>query len=184
MVKSIIFSAPSGSGKTTIVKYILQNFPSIQFSISVTTRQIRPGETNGKDYHFISVEEFKSKIENDEFIEYEEVYPGLFYGTLKSEVQKIWNDGGIVIYDMDVVGGVNLKKQFGQESLSFFVKVPTIEELEERLRSRGTESEEKIQMRISKAKSEMEYENQFDIILVNSNLENTLKITEEIIKSL
>jgi len=184
MVKSIIFSAPSGSGKTTIVKYILQHFPNIQFSISATTRQIRSGETNGKDYHFISIEEFKSKIENDEFIEYEEVYPGLFYGTLKSEVQKIWNDGGIVIYDMDVVGGVNLKKQFGQESLSFFVKVPTIEELEERLRSRGTESEEKIQMRISKAKSEMEYENQFDIILVNSNLENTLKITEEIIKSL
>jgi guanylate kinase len=184
MVKSIIFSAPSGSGKTTIVKYILQHFPNIQFSISATTRQIRSGETNGKDYHFISVEEFKSKIENDEFIEYEEVYPGLFYGTLKSEVQKIWNDGGIVIYDMDVVGGVNLKKQFGQESLSFFVKVPTIEELEERLRSRGTESEEKIQMRISKAKTEMEYENQFDIILVNSNLENTLKITEEIIKSL
>jgi guanylate kinase len=184
MVKSIIFSAPSGSGKTTIVKYILQHFPNIQFSISATTRQIRSGETNGKDYHFISIEEFKSKIENDEFIEYEEVYPGLFYGTLKSEVQKIWNDGGIVIYDMDVVGGVNLKKQFGQESLSFFVKVPTIEELEERLRSRGTESEEKIQMRISKAKTEMEYENQFDIILVNSNLENTLKITEEIIKSL
>lgn len=184
MVKSIIFSAPSGSGKTTIVKYILQHFTNIQFSISATTRQIRSGETNGKDYHFISVEEFKSKIENDEFIEYEEVYPGLFYGTLKSEVQKIWNDGGIVIYDMDVVGGVNLKKQFGQESLSFFVKVPTIEELEERLRSRGTESEEKIQMRISKAKTEMEYENQFDIILVNSNLENTLKITEEIIKSL
>jgi guanylate kinase len=184
MVKSIIFSAPSGSGKTTIVKYILQNFPSIQFSISATTRQIRPGETNGKDYHFISVEEFKSKIENDEFIEYEEVYPGLFYGTLKSEVQKIWNDGGIVIYDMDVVGGVNLKKQFGQESLSFFVKVPTIEELEERLRSRGTESEEKIQMRISKAKSEMEYENQFDIVLINQNLEDTLKITEEIIKKL
>jgi guanylate kinase len=184
MVKSIIFSAPSGSGKTTIVKYILQKFPSIQFSISATTRQIRPGETNGKDYHFISVEEFKSKIENDEFIEYEEVYPGLFYGTLKSEVQKIWNDGGIVIYDMDVVGGVNLKKQFGQESLSFFVKVPTIEELEERLRSRGTESEEKIQMRISKAKSEMEYENQFDIVLINQNLEDTLKITEEIIKKL
>jgi len=184
MVKSIIFSAPSGSGKTTIVKYILQHFTNIQFSISATTRQIRSGETNGKDYHFISIEEFKSKIENDEFIEYEEVYPGLFYGTLKSEVQKIWNDGGIVIYDMDVVGGVNLKKQFGQESLSFFVKVPTIEELEERLRSRGTESEEKIQMRISKAKTEMEYENQFDIILVNSNLENTLKITEEIIKSL
>jgi len=184
MVKSIIFSAPSGSGKTTIVKYILQHFPNIQFSISATTRQIRSGETNGKDYHFISIEEFKSKIENDEFIEYEEVYPGLFYGTLKSEVQKIWNKGGIVIYDMDVVGGVNLKKQFGQESLSFFVKVPTIEELEERLRSRGTESEEKIQMRISKAKTEMEYENQFDIILVNSNLENTLKITEEIIKSL
>jgi guanylate kinase len=184
MVKSIIFSAPSGSGKTTIVKYILQHFPNIQFSISATTRQIRSGETNGKDYHFISIEEFKSKIENDEFIEYEEVYPGLFYGTLKSEVQKIWNDGGIVIYDMDVVGGVNLKKQFGQESLSFFVKVPTIEELEERLRSRGTETEEKIQMRISKAKQEMDYENQFDVVLINNNLENTLKITEEIISSL
>jgi len=184
MVKSIIFSAPSGSGKTTIVKHILQTFPNIKFSVSATTRPIRPGEADGKDYHFISVEDFKSKIEKGEFIEYEEVYPGLFYGTLKSEVQKIWNDGGIVIYDMDVVGGVNLKRQFGEESLSFFVKVPSIEELEERLRSRGTETEEKIQMRISKAKQEMEFENQFDIILVNRDLENTLKITEEIIKSL
>lgn len=184
MVKSIIFSAPSGSGKTTIVKHILKHFPNIQFSISATTRQIRPGEVDGKDYHFISIDEFKSKIDRGEFIECEEVYPGLFYGTLKSEVQKIWDKGGIVIYDMDVVGGLNLKKQFGEESISFFVKVPTIEELEERLRMRGTETEEKIQMRISKAKSEMEYENQFDIILVNRDLENTLKITEEIIKSL
>lgn len=184
MVKSIIFSAPSGSGKTTIVKHILQTFPNIKFSVSATTRPMRPGEVDGKDYHFISVEDFKSKIESGEFIEYEEVYPGLFYGTLKSEVQKIWNDGGIVIYDMDVVGGVNLKKQFGEESLSFFVKVPTIEELEERLRSRGTETEEKIQMRISKAKQEMEWEHQFDVVLVNNNLENTLKITEEIIKSI
>jgi guanylate kinase len=184
MVKSIIFSAPSGSGKTTIVKHILKTFPKIEFSISATTRSIRPGEVDGKDYHFISVDEFKKKIDNNDFIEFEEVYPGLFYGTLKSEVQKIWNKGGTVIYDMDVVGGVNLKKQFGDESISFFVKVPTIEELEERLRLRGTETEEKIQMRISKAQSEMEYENQFDIILVNSNLDNTLKITEEIIKSL
>lgn len=184
MVKSIIFSAPSGSGKTTIVKHILQTFPNIKFSVSATTRPMRPGEVDGKDYHFISVEDFKSKIESGEFIEYEEVYPGLFYGTLKSEVQKIWNDGGIVIYDMDVVGGVNLKKQFGEESLSFFVKVPTIEELEERLRSRGTETEEKIQMRILKAKQEMECEHQFDVVLVNNNLENTLKITEEIIKSI
>jgi guanylate kinase len=184
MIKSIIFSAPSGSGKTTIVKHILQTFPNIKFSVSATTRPIRPGEADGKDYHFISIEDFKSKIEKSEFIEYEEVYPGLFYGTLKSEVQKIWNDSGIVIYDMDVVGGVNLKKQFGEESLSFFVKVPSIEELEERLRSRGTETEEKIQMRISKAKQEMEFENQFDITLINNNLENTLKITEEIIKSI
>jgi len=184
MVKSIIFSAPSGSGKTTIVKHILQTFPNIKFSVSATTRPMRPGEVDGKDYHFISVGDFKSKIESGEFIEYEEVYPGLFYGTLKSEVQKIWNDGGIVIYDMDVVGGVNLKKQFGEESLSFFVKVPTIEELEERLRSRGTETEEKIQMRILKAKQEMECEHQFDVVLVNNNLENTLKITEEIIKSI
>jgi len=184
MVRSIIFSAPSGSGKTTIVKHILQTFPNIKFSVSATTRPMRPGEVDGKDYHFISVDDFKSKIEMGEFIEYEEVYPGLFYGTLKSEVQKIWNDGGIVIYDMDVVGGVNLKKQFGEESLSFFVKVPTIEELEERLRSRGTETEEKIQMRILKAKQEMECEHQFDVVLVNNNLENTLKITEEIIKSI
>ena len=184
MVKSVIFSAPSGSGKTTIVKHILQHFPRIQFSISATTRQIRPGETDGKDYHFISVDEFKSKIDKGEFIEWQEVYPGLFYGTLKTEVQKIWNKGGIVIYDMDVVGGVNLKKKFGDESLSFFIKVPSIEELEQRLRSRGTESEEKIQMRVSKAQSEMEYENQFDIILINRDLENTLKITEEIISSL
>jgi guanylate kinase len=184
MVRSIIFSAPSGSGKTTIVKHILQTFPNIKFSVSATTRPMRPGEVDGKDYHFISVEDFKSKIESGEFIEYEEVYPGLFYGTLKSEVQKIWNDGGIVIYDMDVVGGINLKKQFGDESLSFFVKVPSIEKLEQRLRSRGTESEEKIQMRVSKAKQEMDYEDQFDFVLINNNLENTLKIAQEIISSL
>jgi guanylate kinase len=184
MVKSIIFSAPSGSGKTTIVKHILKTFPQIKFSISATTRNIRPGEEDGKDYYFLSPQWFKHMIELDEFVEWEEVYKDQYYGTLKSEVKRIWDDGGIVIYDMDVIGGVNLKKKFGDESTSFFVKVPTIEELEKRLRDRGTETEDKIKMRISKAQKEMEYETHFDKIIINTDLETTLNEVEEIIKKL
>jgi len=184
MVKSIIFSAPSGSGKTTIVKHILKNFPQIKFSISATTRNIRPGEEDGKDYYFLSTKWFKHMIELDEFVEWEEVYKDQYYGTLKSEVNLIWDDNNIVIYDMDVIGGVSLKKKFGDESMSFFIKVPTIEDLEKRLRDRGTETEEKIQMRISKAKKEMEYETQFDKVIVNTDLEETLKEVEKIIKNI
>ena len=181
MIKSIIFSAPSASGKTTIVKHIIKKFPKIRFSISATTREIRPGEIDGRDYHFISPDKFKEMIINKEFIEYEEVYKDQFYGTLVSEVNKIWDDGGIVIYDMDVVGGLNLKNKFGDESLSFFVKVPTIEELGRRLKNRNTESEEKIKMRIDKAKSEILFENKFDKIIVNDELEKTLNEVEKII---
>jgi len=184
MVKSIIFSAPSGSGKTTIVKHILKTFPQIKFSISATTRNIRSGEEDGKDYYFLSTQWFKHMVELDEFVEWEEVYKDQYYGTLKSEVNRIWNDNGIVIYDMDVIGGVNLKKKFGDESMSFFIKVPTIEELENRLRDRGTETEEKIQTRISKAKKEMEYETQFDKVIVNTDLETTLQDVEKIIKNI
>jgi guanylate kinase len=184
MIKSIIFSAPSGSGKTTIVKHILKIFPQIKFSISATTRAQRPGEEDGKDYYFLSTQWFKHMIDLDEFVEWEEVYKDQFYGTLKTEVQKIWNEGGIVIYDMDVIGGVNLKEKFGDESISFFVKVPSLEELEKRLTERKTETEEKVKMRVLKAKSEMEYEFKFDKVIVNTNLDDTLKEVEEIIKNI
>ena len=184
MVKSIIFSAPSGSGKTTIVKHILKSFPQIKFSISATTRPMRSGEEDGKDYYFLSTAWFKHMIELGEFVEWQEVYKDQYYGTLKSEVKRIWDEGGIVIYDMDVIGGVNLKKNFGDESLSFFIKVSSIEELENRLRNRGTETNEKIQIRISKAKMEMEYEYQFDKVIINNDLETTLNEVEEIIKTI
>lgn len=183
MVKSIIFSAPSGSGKTTIVKHILKTFPQVKFSISATTRPIRPNEVDGKDYHFISTPWFKHMIDLGEFVEWQEVYKDMFYGTLKSEVKSIWDKGGIVVYDMDVEGGVNLKEQFGDESLSFFIKVP-IEQLEQRLIERQTESMDKIQMRVSKAKKEMEYESKFDKVIINDNLEEALRKVEEIIKDI
>jgi guanylate kinase len=178
MIKALIFSAPSGSGKTTIVKHILKNFPQVQFSISATTRSIRSGEKDGKDYHFLSVEDFKNKIEQNQFLEWEEVYPNQFYGTLKSDVQDIWDNNRIVIFDLDVQGGIRLKEIMKNKSLSFFVKVP-VEELENRLRNRGTESEEKIKMRVDKAIHEITFENQFDKVILNTDLEETLKLVED-----
>jgi guanylate kinase len=174
MSKSIIFSAPSGSGKTTIVRHVLNKFPNIQFSISATSRPIRGNEVDGRDYHFFTVDKFKSMIECGEFLEYQEVYPDQFYGTLESDVQLIWDMGGVVIFDVDVVGGVNLKKILGDNALSFFVKAPSIEVLEQRLRDRKTESEGKIQMRIDKAHTEMNYQDQFDMVIVNSDLDSAL----------
>jgi guanylate kinase len=185
MSKSIIFSAPSGSGKTTIVRHVLNKFPNIQFSISATSRPVRGNEVDGRDYLFFTVDKFKSMIECGEFLEYQEVYPEQFYGTLESDVQLIWDMGGIVIFDVDVVGGVNLKKILGDNALSFFVKAPSIEILEQRLRDRKTESEEKIQMRIDKAHSEMVYQDQFDRIIVNSDLDKALlEVFDEIEKFL
>lgn len=168
--KVVIFSAPSGAGKTTITKYILEHIERCEFSVSATTRAIRGQEKNGTDYYFLSIEEFRKKIEQEEFVEWEEVYKDLYYGTLKSEVQRIWSKGNIVLFDVDVKGGVNLKKYFGAKALSIFIMPPTIKILEERLRKRGTETEEAIQMRIAKADKEMLFQDKFDQIVLNDDL--------------
>ena len=173
--KAIIFSAPSGSGKTTIVKHLLASNPDLGFSISASTRDKRGRtETHGKDYYFLSPEDFKSKIDGDEFIEWEEVYEGNFYGTLKSEIDRIWNEGKNVIFDVDVKGGLNLKKYFGKKALAIFVKVPSMEVLKERLKDRGTESEESLSRRLFKAKFEMTFQDKFDVVLINQNLDKSL----------
>jgi guanylate kinase len=174
--KALIFSAPSGSGKTTIVKHLLENNPDLGFSISASTRDRRGRtEQDGKDYHFLTPEDFKRKIDNDEFIEWEEVYAGNFYGTLKEEIERIWSEGRNVIFDVDVKGGINLKKYFGDKALAVFVKVPTIEILKQRLMERGTESEESLSRRLFKAKFEMSFQDKFDVVLVNEDLDKSLR---------
>lgn len=170
--KALIFSAPSGSGKTTIVKHLLQHNPDLGFSISASTRDKRGRkETNGVDYYFLSPEEFKKKIDSDEFIEWEEVYAGNFYGTLKSEIERLWASGKNVIFDVDVKGGIALKKYFGNKALSVFVKVPSLETLQQRLSERGTETEESLSRRVFKAKFEMTFQDKFDVVLLNEDLE-------------
>lgn len=182
--KALIFSAPSGSGKTTIVQHLLKNNPDLGFSISASTRDRRGRkEEHGKDYYFLTPEEFKTKIDNNEFVEWEEVYEGNFYGTLKSEIQRIWNEDKNVIFDVDVKGGINLKKYFGEKALSIFVKVPSLETLKERLNDRGTETEESLSRRLFKAKFEMGFANQFDRVLVNEDLSKTLKEAQQIYNS-
>lgn len=169
--KLIIFSAPSGAGKTTIVQYLLSQLPNIKFSVSATTREARGEEVNAKDYYFISKEDFLHKVAKHEFVEFEEVYSGTFYGTLKSELQRIWNEGNHVIFDLDVEGGLRLKKKYEDNAIAIFVQPPSLEVLIERLRGRGTDSEEKLQERISKASKELSYADRFDIILKNNNLD-------------
>ena len=176
--KLLIFSAPSGAGKTTIVKHLLQKNFGLDFSVSATSRKPRIGETHGKDYFFLSEKEFREKIESDEFLEWEEVYKGTFYGTLKSKVECIRNSGKNVIFDVDVVGGLNIKNHYGNEALAVFVQPPSVDELKKRLRSRSTESEKKINMRIAKAEKELSYASQFDIIIINDKLESALEIVE------
>lgn len=169
--KLIIFSAPSGSGKTTIVRYLLQETDlPLEFSISATSRQPRGEEVDGKDYYFLTPEAFRQKIETNEFVEYEEVYAGTYYGTLKSEIERIWADGKHVVFDIDVVGGVNLKKLYPEQALGVFVKPPSVEELKRRLEGRGTESPEKVKQRIDKADFELAYASKFDCILINDDL--------------
>lgn len=170
--KLLVFSAPSGSGKTTIVHHLLdQEELNLAFSISATSRYQREGEVDGKDYYFLSADAFKTKVENNEFLEYEEVYQDNFYGTLRSEIERIWSLGKHVIFDIDVIGGLNIKKQFPEDTLAVFVQPPSVEELEKRLRNRKTESEEKIQMRLAKAERELDKAVNFDVILKNDNLE-------------
>lgn len=179
--KALIFSAPSGSGKTTIVKHLLENNEDLGFSISASTRDRRGRtEKDGKDYYFLSPEEFKKKIDNDEFIEWEEVYAGNFYGTLKTEIERIWKQGRNVIFDVDVKGGINLKKYFGDKALAIFVKVPSIEILKERLKERGTETEESLSRRLFKAKFEMSFADKFDVVLINEDLNTSLKEAQKL----
>ena len=171
--KLIIVSAPSGAGKTTLVKHLLENIDAIEFSVSCATRSPRENEVNGKDYYFLNIEEFKQKIENQEFAEWEEVYSGSFYGTLKSEIKRIWENGKSVIFDIDVDGGINLKKLYPENSLSVFIMPPSVDELEKRLRARNTESEDKLKMRVEKAEKELILAPKFDRILVNEDLEKS-----------
>ncbi len=168
--KMIIVSAPSGSGKTTMVKYLLAARADLEFSISACSRTPRCDETHGVDYYFLTADEFQAKISNDEFVEWEEVYPGMFYGTLKSEIERIWSNGHHVIFDVDVVGGLNLKKFFGDTALAVFVQPPSIEVLEYRLRKRQSDSETIIQKRLEKAEWEMKFASQFDVIVVNNDI--------------
>lgn len=173
--KLLIFSAPSGSGKTTLVHHLLRHFPNIQFSISATSRERRAYETDSKDYHFIHTDQFREKIAAGDFVEWEEVYPGTYYGTLKSEINRILEQGNSVIFDVDVQGGLNIKKQYGPEALAVFVKVASIEILRDRLIGRNTESPEKLAMRLAKAEEEMKFETAFDVVIVNHELEAAKK---------
>jgi len=180
--KLIIVSAPSGSGKTTIVKRVLASDLKLEFSISACSRNPRINETHATDYYFLSAEEFRKKIGNDEFIEWEEVYKGNFYGTLKSEVDRIWQKGHHVIFDVDVIGGLNIKRQYPDASLAIFIQAPSVVELENRLKYRSTDDDETIRKRIAKAEYEMSYASQFDKVIINDRLENAVKETHTAIK--
>jgi len=181
--KLIVFSAPSGSGKTTIVKYLLaQKELGLGFSISATSRPLRGKEIEGKDYHFISTKAFKRHVKQGDFVEYEEVYTDNFYGTLKSEVERIWALGKHVIFDIDVVGGLNIKKQYPDKTLAIFVQPPSVEIMEQRLRDRKTETEAKIKERVAKAAKELAFAKDFDLILINDVLEDAQKEAYNLVK--
>ena len=178
----IIFSAPSGSGKSTIVNYLLSLDLGLEFSISATCRAPRGEEQHGKEYYFFSTDEFRQRIGKDDFLEWEEVYPGCYYGTLKSELERIWKAGHAVVFDVDVVGGVNIKKLFGDQALSIFVKAPSVEVLRQRLVGRGTDSMEKIEQRVAKAEYEMTFADKFDVVIVNDDLETALAEAEKAVR--
>ena len=182
MGKLIIFSAPSGSGKTTIVRRIMQTIPGLEFSISATSRAPRGTEQHGHDYYFLSAEEFDKAISEEQFVEWEEVYAGTKYGTLKSEMERIWAEGHTILFDVDVKGGVRLKKIFGEQAMSVFVMPPSIEELRNRLAGRATDSPEKIEQRVGKAAEEIGYAPQFDKTVVNDDLEKAVAEVEQIVK--
>lgn len=179
--KLIIFSAPSGAGKTTIVHHLLTKFPELSFSISATTRELRGAETHENDYYFISKEEFLHKVARQEFVEFEEVYNGTFYGTLRSEIERIWNDGKHVIFDIDVEGGIRLKRKYEEDALAIFVQPPSLDVLKERLSGRGTDSPEKLQERFIKAEKELLYADKFDVILKNYDLATACAEAEQLV---
>ena len=179
MGKLVIFSAPSGSGKTTIVRELLQRFPRLEFSVSATSRAPRGKERNGVDYFFLSPEEFRQAVQEDKFVEWEEVYSGTCYGTLRSEMDRIWQKGNVIVFDVDVKGGVNLKKTFGASALSVFIMPPSVEELRRRLVGRGTDSAETIEKRVAKAEQEIAHAPQFDRVIVNDSLEEAVAEAEK-----
>jgi len=179
--KLLIFSAPSGAGKSTIVQHLMKQNLGLEFSISATSRKSRGGEADGREYHFISPEEFRQKISENAFVEWEEVYPDQFYGTLFSEVERIWKGGYHAVFDIDVVGGLNLKKAYGDSACAIFIQPPSKEVLEHRLRSRGTDDEASLQLRLGKALFEMEHSSRFDHVLINDNLGKALAEAEKIV---
>lgn len=181
MGKVIILSAPSGSGKTTIVGRLLKTFPQLEFSISATSRQPRGVEQDGVDYHFLTQEAFMQAVAEDKFVEWEEVYKGTCYGTLKSEIHRIWDKGNVIVFDVDVIGGINLKRIFGDDACSMFIMPPSIEELGRRLHKRATDSEEVIAKRIAKAEFEMTKAPEFDHVVVNDDLEQAVARAEQIL---
>lgn len=183
MGKVIIFSAPSGSGKSTIINYLLEKNLGLEFSVSATCRAPRGQEQHGREYYFFTQKEFEERIAAGEFLEYEEVYPGCYYGTLKSEVERIWTEGKTVLFDVDVIGGLNIKKKFGQQALSIFIQPPSVEILEQRLLGRGTDAPDKIAQRIAKAEYEMGFAGQFDTIIVNDRREDALAQAESTVRS-
>lgn len=180
--KLIIFSAPSGSGKTTIVRHLLSLDIGLAFSVSATSRTPRINETDSIDYHFLSPDAFRKKIDKGEFLEWEEVYKDQYYGTLRSEVENMLEKGKHVLFDIDVVGGLNLKREFGNQSLAIFVQPPSLSIMEQRLRERGTDSEEQILKRVAKAEKELSYADQFDKLIVNDNLTDSLKMAEQVVR--
>ena len=180
--KVIIFSAPSGAGKSTIVNHLLGLYPELEFSISATSRAPRGLEQHGKEYYFFTADEFRQMIADEKFVEYEEVYAGSFYGTLKSEVERIWAKGNVIIFDIDVQGGVNLKRIFGDQAFSVFIQAPSVEVLRERLIGRNTDTPEAIEKRVAKASSEMEFAaGKFDYTLINDDLNTALEEAERIV---
>jgi len=174
MGKAILFSAPSGCGKTTIIRELMQWFDCFDFSISATSRKPRGQEQDGRDYYFLSHDEFVRRVEAGDFLEWEEVYQGTCYGTLKSEIERIWNSGHVIVFDVDVNGGRNIKRYFGDQALSIFVMPPSIEVLEQRLRSRGTDSEEAIVKRLARSAEELKQAPQFDVTIVNDDLQRAV----------
>ena len=181
--KMLIFTAPSGSGKTTIVRHLLKKFDFLDFSVSATTREKRPHEVEGVDYYFISLEEFRAKIKEKAFIEWEEVYSNQYYGTLKSEVSRIWENGKSVVFDIEVNGATNIKKLYGDQALAVFIKVPTLQMLIKRLKSRRTESEKSLRKRIKRIKKELTFEKSFDTVLINDDLEEAFINAEKVVKN-